>query len=242
MSAQLYRPDSRTLQPGRRLAARPGDGQPKPTGYYPDLVGERSRDYVTTSPVEDYGGRPARLEVGSKFEAVDQHPFLQVDQLWTPPQQGERKTGQDDPAADGPPRPTIRLLQMFYARAQGTDRTQFDNVPGRRFPTNGSQDGSSWTYYQDAAVAMAPLGADGKAPDSLRAIPPSPAHGWTVRPVVNATAAEVRKAATLRQQQTPHQDRLAPATAAGQTYSQRTALVGEGMQRAGSIGSRRTRG
>lgn len=246
MSAYIQRPDSRTLNPGRRLAYRPGDGQPTPTGYYPDLYGERSRDYPSTSEVLDYGpdggNRPARGQVGDRSEAVDQHPFVQVDQMWTPPMQGARKDGLQDPAADGPARPTLRLLQLFYARAQGTSATQFLDVPGRRFPTNGSQDGATWVYYQDARTAMAPMNPDGTAPDSLRSLPPSPAHGWTVRPVVNASEAETRKAATLRQQRLPHQDRLAPATAAGQTYSQRTAVVGQGLQRTAAIGTRRTRG
>lgn len=246
MSTEIRRPDSRTLNPGRRLAYRPGDLQPKPTGYYPDMYGERSRDYPSTSEVMDYGpdggNRPPRGQVGDRSEAVDQHPFVQVDQMWTPPLQGDRRDGRNDPAADGPSRPTLRLLQLFYARAQGTDRTAFEDVPGRRFPSNGSQDGSTWVYYQDARIAMSPAGPDGTAPDSLRSLPPSPAHGWTVRPVVNSAAAEVRKAATLRQQQRPHQDRLAPATAAGQTYSQRTAQVGQGLQRTSAIGSRRLRG
>lgn len=245
MSAPIYRPDSRTLQPARRLSVRPGDQQPKPTGYYPDLYGERSRDFVSTSEVLEYGpygNRPARGQVCDSSEAVDQHPFVQVDQMWTPPMQGERKDGRNDPAADGPARPTLRILQLFHQRAQGTSATRFLDVPGRRFPTNGSQDGATWVYYQDAAAAMSPLNADGSAPESLRSLPPSPAHGWTVRPVINASAAENRKARSLRQQRSPHQDRLAPATGAGQTYSARTAHVGQGLQRTGTIGSRRPRG
>lgn len=245
MSTHIYRPDSRTLNPGRRLNYRPGDMQPAPTGYYPDMYGERQGDRITTSEVISYGpfgNRPARGEICDASERVDQHPYVQVDQVWTPPHQGERKDGRNDPAADGPPRPTLRLLQLFYARAQGTSITAFQNVPGRRFPVNGSQDGTSWVYYQDARIAMAPMNPDGTIPDSFRSLPPSPAHGWTVRPVVNAAAAENRKSRTLRQQQNPHQDRLAPATAAGQTYSQRTALVGQGLQRTANIGSRRPRG
>jgi hypothetical protein len=241
MSVPLYRPDSRTLQPGRRLAQRPG-GQPAPTGYYPDLTGERSRDYVSDHQVLPYGNRPARQELGDRSELVDQHPFVQVDQMWTPPPDGPRRDGTHDPATDGPPLPTVRLLQLFLQRARGTDQTRFLDVPGRRFPSNGSQDGSTWVYFQDARLSMMPLNADGTAPDSLRSLPPSPAHGWTVRPVVNASEAELRKTAGLRQQQRPHQDRLAPATAAGQTYSQRTTQVGEGLQRAANIGSRRPRG
>lgn len=245
MSAPLYRPDSRTLSPGVRLDRRPSDKQPQPTGYYPDLYGERSRDFVSTSEVLEYGpfgNRPARAQVCDASEAVDQHPYVQVDQVWTPPQQGERKDGRNDPAADGPSRPTVRNLQLFLARAQGTSDTRFLDVPGRRFPVNGSQDGSTWVYYQDAGTAMAPLNADGTAPDSLRSLPPSPAHGWTVRPVVNASAAENRKTQALRQQRPGHRDRLAPATAAGQTYSARTAQVGQGLQQTSAIGSRRPRG
>lgn len=243
---ELYRPDSRTLQPGRRLDYHPGTMRPEPTGYYPDVYGERSRDYVSTSEVESYGpfgDRPARKEVGDRSLSVDQHPFLQVDQTWLPPQQGPRRDGRDDPAADGLPAPTLRLLQLYYQRAQGTSQTRFLDVPGRHFPANGSQDGSTWTYFQDARTQLMPMNADGTAPDSLKALPPSPAHGWTVRPVQNAAEAENRKSQQLRQQQRPHQDRLAPATAAGQTYSQRTALVGQGLQqRAANIGTRRPRG
>lgn len=244
MSAPLYRPDSRTLDPGKRLTVRPGDRMPKPTGYYPDLVGERTRDYVSDHDVLPYGGPTmCRDEYLDKFERVDQHPFLQVDAtLWPMPHDG-RRDGRVDPLTDGPARPSLRILQLFYQRAQGTDQTRFLDVPGRSFPTNGSQDGVSWTYFQDARIAMAPLPPDGsQAPDSLRSLPPSPTHGWTVRPVVNAKQETITKSKVLRQQKTPHQDRLSSSTAAGQTYSQRTAHVGTGRARTAAVPTWRTRG
>jgi hypothetical protein len=239
MGVPLYRRDSRTLDPNLRISANP-QGLPKPTGRYPENWGERSRDYVSDHDVLDYAGR-CRTEYLSQFEYVDQHPFVEVSATWTPVQ-GERKDGRHDPLQDGPPAPVVRLLQLFYQRAQGTSTTRFMDVPGRQFPVAGSQDGASWIYYQDARTAMQPLDENGRAPDSLRSLPPSPPHGWTSRPVINATQAETRKSATLRQQQTPHQDRLAPSTAAGQTYSARTARVGQGQQQTGSIPSWRPRG
>lgn len=246
MSVPLYRPDSRTLDPGRRLAVRPGDEKPKPTGYYPDMQGIRSRDYVSDHDVLSYGpfgNRPARDSIGDCSIRVDQHPYVQVDATWTPPRDGPRRDGRYDPLEDGPTAPVLRILQLFYQRAQGTSTTAFQDVPGRQFPATGSQDGATWVYYQDARLAMAPADANGKAADSLRSLPPSPPHGWTSRPVINATQAETRKAGMLRQQQTPHQDRLAPSTAAGQTYSARTAHVGQGVQRTGAaMPSRRPRG
>jgi hypothetical protein len=244
MSQGLYRPDSRTLNPGRRLTVRPGDQMPKPTGYYPDMRGERSRDYVSDHDVLAYGGpTTCRHEIVSGYERVDQHPFVQVDAtMWPAPQTG-RLTGRVDPLTDGPAAPVLRMLGLFYQRAAGTSNTRFLDVPGRRFPTNGSQDGVSWAYYQDANAAMAPAPADGSpAPDTLRAIPPSPTRGWTVRPVVSSKEADVRKSVQLRQQKGGHQDRLATATAAGQTYSQRTAHVGQGAATAARVPSRRPRG
>lgn len=244
MSAGLYRPDSRTLNPGRRLAVRPGDQMPKPTGYYPDMVGERSRDYVSDHDVLTYGGTDVcRHEVVSPYERVDQHPFVQVDATWWPGRQSGRLDGRNDPLVDGPAAPVLRMLGLFYQRAAGTSNTRFMDVPGRTFPANGSQDGVSWAYYQDARLAMAPAPADGSpAPDSLRAISPSPTHGWTVRPVVNIKQAELNKAKQLRQQKSGRQDRLATATAAGQTYSQRTAHVGQGHTTAAHVPTRRPRG
>jgi hypothetical protein len=78
-------------------------------------------------------------------------------------------------------------------------------------------------------------------PDTLRALPPSPAHGWAVRPLVNAQAAINAKTASLVQQAPPKAELLANSSYAGQTYSQTTARAGAG-QTFGTVHSRRGRG
>lgn len=213
--------------PNRRLAVRP-DGLPAPTGYFPDRSWPDQGE-ASWSPVFDREYGPARQEVVGG-ERVDQHPYLQVSATITAPPQGPRKDGRNDPMEDGPSAPVPRLLALFYARAQGTDQTKYLDAPGVRFPSNGSQDGASWTYYQDPRLALLPYDpqpdAGGEMPDTLRALPPSPPHGWAEQPAMNARQVELNKMRTLRQQKAPHQDRLANSTYAGQTYSARTAHVG----------------
>jgi hypothetical protein len=235
MSAPIYMPGSADIDVSVRWDHNPQD-LPAPTGYYPNRKNAQ-QGVVTASPVMAYRD-PARREVGDQSEAVDQHPFLEVAATWQRASY-EHRDGRNDPLAAGLPTPVIRLLQLFYQRAQGSSDTRFLDVPGRVFPPYGSQDGVSWAYYQDARLAMAPADANGQAADSLRALPPSPAHGWTSIPAINATQAEVRKSGVLVQQHTPHQDRLSNATAAGQTYSQRTAHL---PRTTGSTPSWRPRG
>jgi len=240
----IYRRDSGQLAPDRRATVRP-DGTPAPTGYYPDRSGPQ-QGQATFSPVYDQLYGPARQEMLDAAELRDQHPYLQISGTWTPPPAGPRRDGRTDPQTDGPGQPTLRLLTMFRQRAQGTSDTHLMNAPGIRYPTNGSQDGASWTYYQDPALAMADFApaadsVDGQMPDSLRALPPSPAHGWTEQPVFNAKELDNLKFRQLRQQQGPHQDRLANSTYAGQSYSATTSHVSQAAATA-TTPTRRHRG
>lgn len=251
----FYRTPVPTAEVDRETRARP-DGSPAPTGYFPNRSWPQ-QGVASFSPTNDdlagcspaSGGRglygPDRVEALDDVERVDQHPWLQVSATWTPMPDTERPSGHDDPLADGPPQPTLRMLQLFYARAQGTMSTRFLDVPGRKFPPNGSQDGSSWAYYQDPARAMAaydPAPGQDEMPDSLRALPPSPAHGWTEQPAYNAKERENTKSLRdLKQQAKPHQDRLAPSTYAGQSYSASTAHAGA-TQVPGQVPTRRPRG
>lgn len=228
--------------PRARRAVRP-DGLPAPTGYFPDRSWPEQGS-VSFSEVYDDQYGPARQETLNGAEKVDQHPYLQVSATITAAPQGARKDGRQDPMEDGPAAPTLRLLNLFYAKAQGTSVTHFLDAPGVRFPGNGSQDGASWTYYQDAKLGLLPYnppeGGDGEMPDTLRALPPSPPHGWAEQPAMNARQVENAKMRQLKQQKAPHQDRLANSTYAGQTYSARTAHVG--ARTGGSSPSWRNRG
>lgn len=240
--AQLQRA---RLRPDRRLPERP-DGTPAPTGYFPDRSWPQ-QGQVTDSPVYDELYGPARYESLDGAESVDQHPYLQISATWTPPADVPRPSGRDDPLTDGPAAPTLRLLGLFYQRAQGSDQTHYLDAPGRRFPSNGAQDGASWAYYQDSRLAMLPYNpaddAGGEMPDTLQALPPSPAHGWAAQPAVNSRQAELDKMRVLKGQRPPHQERLANSTYAGQSYSARTAHVGARQAaRGGSTPSWRTRG
>lgn len=233
----IYEPQSREIDTSVRWDHNP-QGIPAPTGYYVNLkgveLGQVSDHAVLTYP------NTARRQVGDVSVRSDQHPYMQVSATWRPPESG-RRDGLNDPLFPGPPAPVLRMLGLFYAREQGSQRNTFENVPdGRRFPVNGSQDGVSWTYYQDARLAMSPADARGNAADSFSKLPPGPAHGWSSQPVINATAAELRKMRMIPQHQSPHQDRLANATAAGQSYSARTAHLSGPRQ--GTVNTWRPRG
>lgn len=214
----------------------------KPTGYYPDARTKPQAPYDRAEDQADARGYIQDLfpqEPFHRAERIDQHPFLHVSATWTPSPDGNgRRTGTQDPLLCGPARPDTVLLSLFEYRGAGTGNTRYMDVPdGRVFPEYGSQDGSSWIYYQDADAAIARLDTTGSplpsdpsqnptAQSTSRKLPPGPTHGWTSVPVVNDKQTQIDKALRdLRQQKSPHQDRKANSTYAGQTYSQRTASV-----------------
>ena len=231
---------------GRRTAANP-QGMPTPTGYYPNVRGQIQYP-ITIGPVYDELYRSAVVGANDPGEKIDQHPWLDVTQTWTPPENQERPSGVQDPLTDGPAQPTIRDLSLHYRRESGASVTAYYDAPGHVFPKNGSQDGAAWTYYQDPTRALTPYDPaqtqNGQMPDTLRALPPSPPHGWSMRPLVNAQAAINAKSAVLVQEQPGKQERLANSTYAGQTYGQTTARAGQASASglSGSVHSRRRRG
>jgi hypothetical protein len=239
---QFYMRRSADLAPTARTNVHP-DGQPAPTGYYRDMTGvNQGRVSISRVPgrlYHDYG------TVGHyNDERIDQHGYLQVSATWSPAPAGPRRDGRDDPLVSGPPMPTPRRTGLFWRIAAGTSKTQLDDVPGHVFPKNGSQDGASWTWFCDPKLQLAPYTPDprtGQNPDSLRSLEPSPAHGWTSQPVLNIKAVENAKALALIQQQAGRNDRLAPSTYAGQSFSARTSRVSNPAG-ATMTPSRRTRG
>jgi len=227
-----------------RRGTMPNTGAQVPTGYYPNVRGQLQAP-IGIGPVFDELYRAAVVGANDPGEAVDQHPWMYVTQTWTPPEDTDRPSGVQDPLTDGPAQPTIRDLSLHYRRESGRSNTAHYNVPGRKFPRNGNQDGATWTMYQDVTRALMPYDpaqtSGGQMPDTLRALPPSPAHGWTERPLINAQAAINAKTGALVQQQATRQERLANSTYAGQTYSQTTAHAGQGST-FGTVHSRRGRG
>lgn len=232
-------------QVGRRTGMTPS-GVPAPTGYYPHVRGQIQYP-ITIGPVYDELYRPTVVGANDPGEKVDQHPWTYVTQTWTPPENDIRPSGVQDPLTDGPAQPTIRDLALHFRRSAGTSVTAYYDAPGHIFPKNGSQDGAAWVYYQDPTRALMPYdtaqAVGGQMPDTLRAVPPSPPHGWASRPLVNAQQAINTKTALLVQEQPGKQERLANSTYAGQTYSQTTARAGQySAQVAGTVHSRRGRG
>lgn len=208
------------------------DGTPAPTGYFPNVGG--SVGYVVQQspmPVNLYGYTETLIpDANGWTEDVNQHAFLHVTQTWTPPADDPRPCGVSDPAAAGPPMPTISDVSMWYQREQGSSNTSFMDVPGHKFSQLGSQDGVSSVYFEDTGLAMAPYNPsmliNGEMPDTLRAVPANPAHGWTEQPVmVSAQEEELYKSGSLTQQQPGHQDYLANSNIAGQSYGLQTAHV-----------------
>ncbi len=246
MDTEDFYDKSKDMAEVARRTGQTPRGMPAPTGYYPNVRGQIQYP-ITIGPVFDELYRPAVVGANDPGEKIDQHPWLYITNTWTPPENDTRPSGVQDPLTDGPPQPTIRDLSLHYRREAGASVTAYYDAPGHVFPKNGSQDGAAWTYYQDPTRALMPYDpaqtTGGQMPDTLRAIPPSPPHGWAARPVVNAQAAINAKTAALRQEQPPKQERLANSTFAGQTYGQTTARVGQASAAlSGSVHSRRRRG
>lgn len=219
----------RAQDPARRTTAGRG-GFPVPTGYYPNnpvgshlpLVGSY------TAPVEDYR---TPTWGGKLTGGIDQHAYLYAAATWTAPEQGPRKTGTHDPLTDGPTQENLRWLKRYQRTMQGSTNTRFQDRPdygpqqgGRR------QDGVSWVYQPMAQPAMVPytpalLDEDGEMPDTWRAVPPAPAHGWSARPAFAEQEKINRKSRAVPGMRNPHQDRLANSSYAGQSYSAQTRHV-----------------
>lgn len=239
---QFYMRRSADLRPTARANTRP-DGQRAPTGYYRDMTGV-NQGRASWSPVGERMYRDYGTVGHYSDERIDQHPYIQVSASWTPSPAGPRRDGRDDPLTAGPPMPTPWLAHLYWRRAAGTDRTQLNNVPGHVFPKGGSQDGASWTWFCDPGRQIAPYQPQensGQNVDSLRSLAPSPAHGWTAQPVFNIKAVENRKARELIQMQAGRNDRLAPSTYSGQSFSAVSARVSNPSGSA-PVPSRRTRG
>jgi hypothetical protein len=213
----------------------------RPTGYLPhtdDLPQVPYDRAADQQGIQEYSDSRFPVEILDSSEVLDQHPFMHVTATITVPDDGPRRTGTRDPMISGPARPDTVLLSLFSYRGLGTDNNKYQDVPdGRQFPDTGSQDGTTWVVYQDAAEALAPLNTSyypapadpshtPKAQPTLAQIPPGPAHGWTEVPVVNDKQMINDKSTKyLKQQLPPKQDRKANSTVAGQTYSQVTATV-----------------
>lgn len=214
----------------------------RPTGYLPHTDDLPQVPYDRAWNVQDtpeYSDSAFPVELLDSSEVLDQHPFMHVTATITAPDDGPRRTGTRDPMDSGPARPDTVLLSLFQYVGAGTNSgNRYMDVPdGRTFSPYGSQDGSTWTVYQDAAEALAPLDTseypaphdpsqNRKAQRTLAAIAPGPAHGWTEVPVVNDKQAINDKGKRQGfKQLPPKQDRKANSTVAGQTYSQVTATV-----------------
>lgn len=249
-----------TEDPGRIQGAYPGavtngDGsanpqelfRARPTGYLPDARTLPQTPYDRDADTHGIVEYDPRFPVGllDAAEVLDQHPMMHVTATITAPDEGPRRTGTRDPMESGPARPDTVLLSLFSYRGPGTGRTSYQDVPdGRRFPLYGSQDGSTWTVYEDVTAVLAAFNDAGQpVPDdhsqtptaqpTLGRLAPGPSHGWTSVPVVNTKQLELDKARQLIQQQSPHQDRKANSTVAGQSYSQRTVSVRQAAASAG---------
>lgn len=127
---------------------------------------------------------------------LDQGPYLETVQSWVPDDMyPQRPTGRTDPAAAGLAAPDLRMECLYYRRGSGSDSTAFVGAPGVTRTPYGWQDGASWTYVQDQKLDLAPYGTlpltptstdpsiAAQMPDTMRALPPQPAGGWTSVPV-----------------------------------------------------------
>lgn len=163
---------------------------------------------------------------------LDQGPILLSVQSWVPDQHVERPDGHTDPAAAGLAHPDLRWHVNYYRRGAGSDSTPFVGAPGVTRTPHGHQDGASWAYFQDAKADMAEYGtqpltsvsrdpsAPAQMPETMRALPPQPAGGWTSMPV-ESIGEQILK----QQAQMGHQGQQATS----QEFTANSAYVGDAM-------------
>lgn len=225
-----------------RQDTRP-DGTWAPTGYYPNVGGHLPGRPPGYEVYEDQIHGDVVVGYLNGTEDIDQHDWLDVTATWTPPPHVDRPPGVHDPLTDGPPQPSLRDLALHYRKWAGASVTRLLDAPGIQFRDTGTQDGISGVYLQDVQRTLAPYAPatpGGDMPDTLRWLPPGPAHGWTVRVAQTSTQETLTKLSDLTQQAPGHQELLANSTYAGQSYGVGTAhLTPTGS---GGVPSRRTRG
>lgn len=193
------------------------DGQPHGTPYEVPLTGWQSAHAVVVNGqnlIADYTNNAAGLT--HENYSLDQGPFLLPVQGWVPDQDVERPSNHTDPAAAGMASPDLDWVGIYYRRGSGSDASQFLDAPGVTRQPYGHQDGSSWTYFQDEQADLAPYGSQPLTPisndpsvaqtmpDTMRALPPQPAGGWTSEPVLS-TGEQV----LLQHEQMAHQGQVA---------------------------------
>lgn len=172
------------------------DGRPHGTPYPVPLGGWESAHahiHAGDNLLTDYTNSAAGFT--KENYQLDQGPHLQVVQSWVPDGNTERPDGRTDPAAAGLASPDLRWHSLYYRRGSGSDSTPFVGAPGVTRTPYGHQDGASWTFFQDQQAGLAeygsqPLTATSKdpaipaqMPDTMRALQPQPAGGWTSMPV-----------------------------------------------------------
>jgi hypothetical protein len=163
---------------------------------------------------------------------LDQGPYLQVVQSWVPDQHVERPDGRTDPAAAGLAHPDLRWHVNYYRRGSGSDSTPFVGAPGVTRQPYGWQDGASWAFFQDQGADMAEYGSQpltrvsqdpaipAQMPDTMRALPPQPAGGWSSMPVQS-----IGEQVLAQQAQMGHQGQQATS----QEFTANSANVGSAM-------------
>ncbi len=208
------------------------DGTPQVEGYYPHLTASGIPEVITWGGVDERGYDQVSTGVLDYCETIDQHPAMYVTATWTPTQDVQRPSGRHDPLTNGPAQPEVIGVNQYYYREAGSSQTHFLDVPGRVFPANGCQDGDSWSYFNDTQLQQIPYNPQlqyfdqesgtyrSGMPDSLRALPPSPVHGWVQQPADSGIDH------VWPERQTPGRNEfLALNPFAGQSYSATTAHV-----------------
>lgn len=208
---------------------------PAVTGYYPDLYASGLQQAVGKVPIFPDQYQQTGAYQGSIYaEQVDQHTVLHVSQTWVPPVCYDRPDGRSDPAAAGLPRPDIDFTSNYFYQQRGATDTHLLDAPGRTFARTGVQDEVSWTWVTSGRMQMAEydpallVDIQGRMemPDTLRAMAPAGAHGWTAQPPTTHQEELNSKAAQLRQSQNTDRNLLANSTYAGQSFGARTRHVG----------------
>lgn len=207
---------------------------PAVDGYYPDLYASGIPQAALKVPVYPEQYQQTVYQGSIYAEQVDQHTVLHVSQTWVPPVNHERPDGRSDPAAAGLPRPDIDFVSNYFYQQRGATNTRLLDAPGRVFSRVGVQDEVSWTWVTSQAMQMAPYDPNAlvdiqgrmEMPDTLRALEPAGAHGWTAQPPVTHQEELIDKSKKLRQSQNADRNLLANSTYAGQSFGARTRHVG----------------
>ncbi len=209
-------------------AARPGNaaGGPAPRGRVVGMDANPRRPAGSSFAVQG-------LAPNDQGWIRDRHMFVHQGTETT-----GRSSGIHDPLADGPVRPSLRMLMVDHRRESGTDATRTYDPRRPKYSRFGTQDGFAtrvWGGTPGFFMAYGQRGSGesvGSDTSGAVMLPATVSHGLHTH-TVNQRRTTAKNYRSTPQMVPGRQDRLANSTRAGQSYSQTTIVQGRVPRRRG---------